>query len=304
MSLFDQLVDEAIRGVPRFAPLRVVVEKELLQHDILREMSHAGFLHKLTFIGGTCLRTCYGSPRLSEDLDFTGGTDFASDDLAELGSILVKRLKVKYGLPISVSDPVRDEGNVDTWKLRVMTRPGRKHLPTQRINIDICALPSHDRRPMMLRNHYGVDMGTSGLILQAQSREEILADKIVAFAMRPNRLKNRDLWDIVWLQQLGVVLSVDMVTCKIVDRKIDRPTFLERLKERLELLHSETSCRRDFLAEMQRFLPPEVVSETLAQEAFWTILVDVVTAETNKVRPLGNNSSCLRVGPNQPPVFK
>ena len=57
---------------------------------------------------------------------------------------------------------------------------------------------------MMLRNHYGVEMGTSGLILQAQSREEILADKIVALALRPNRIKNRDLWDIVWLKQQGI----------------------------------------------------------------------------------------------------
>ena len=37
---------------------------------------------------------------------------------------------------------------------------------------------------MMLRNLYGIDLGTSGLILQAQSREEILADKMVAFAFR------------------------------------------------------------------------------------------------------------------------
>jgi predicted nucleotidyltransferase component of viral defense system len=96
MSLFDQLVDEAIRGVPQFAPLRVVVEKELLQHDILREMSYAGFMHNLTFIGGTCLRTCYGSPRLSEDLDFTGGADFSRECLAELGTVLVKKLEVKY----------------------------------------------------------------------------------------------------------------------------------------------------------------------------------------------------------------
>jgi predicted nucleotidyltransferase component of viral defense system len=50
---------------------------------------------------------------------------------------------------------------------------------------------------MMLRNLYGVDLGTSGLILQAQSREEILADKVVALAWRENRIKNRDLWDIL-----------------------------------------------------------------------------------------------------------
>ena len=37
---------------------------------ILREISRAGLLTSLTFINGTCLRSCYGSNRLSEDLDF------------------------------------------------------------------------------------------------------------------------------------------------------------------------------------------------------------------------------------------
>jgi len=284
MSLFDQLVDEALRSLPQFAPLRVVVEKELLHHDILREMSRAGFLQKLTFIGGTCLRTCYGSPRLSEDLDFTGGADFAKDALAELGFVLVERLEVKYGLPVTVSEPIREEGNVDTWKLRVVTRPNRKHLPAQRINIDICALPSHDRRPVMLRNHYAVEMGTSGLILQAQSREEILADKIVAFALRPNRLKNRDLWDIVWLYQQGVTLPVDLVLRKVADRRLDRADFLKLLGDRQTFLQAELACRKDFLSEMQRFLPPAVVAETLAQDAFWSVLVDVVAGECERVR--------------------
>jgi len=31
---------------------------------------------------------------------------------------------------------------------------------------------------MMLRNHYGVDMGTGGLVLQAQSHEEFFASQI------------------------------------------------------------------------------------------------------------------------------
>jgi hypothetical protein len=31
MSLFDQLVDAALRAMPQCAPLRVVVEKELLR---------------------------------------------------------------------------------------------------------------------------------------------------------------------------------------------------------------------------------------------------------------------------------
>jgi predicted nucleotidyltransferase component of viral defense system len=76
MSLFDELVDAALKNKQDLAPLRTVVEKELLHHDILRVLSGAGLLAKLTFIGGTCLRACYGSSRLSEDLDFTGGADF------------------------------------------------------------------------------------------------------------------------------------------------------------------------------------------------------------------------------------
>jgi predicted nucleotidyltransferase component of viral defense system len=284
MSLFDQFVDEALRSLPQFAPLRAVVEKELLHHDILREMSRAGFLQDLTFIGGTCLRACYGSQRLSEDLDFTGGAGFAKEALADLGKVLVERLEVKYGLPVEVSAPCREEGNVDTWKLRMVTRPERKHLPAQRINIDICALPSHDRRPMMLRNHYAVDMGTSGLILQAQSREEIFADKVVALALRPNRIKNRDLWDIVWLHQQGVALPPALVLRKVADRRQDPVWFLQQLQQRQELLQSDPVCRKDFLNEMRRFLPPVLISETLEQPAFWTFLVNLIADQCELVR--------------------
>ena len=53
MSLFDSLVDEALRNQRELAPLRTVIEKELLHHDILRVLSGAGLLNNLTFIGGT-----------------------------------------------------------------------------------------------------------------------------------------------------------------------------------------------------------------------------------------------------------
>ena len=125
MSLFDQLVDVALRTRADLASLRPVVEKELLHHDILREVSEAGLLAGLTFIGGTCLRTCYGSARLSEDLDFTGGSDFRRGDLAGLATILTDRLQTRYGLPVRVSEPGKSGGNVSTWKLVIETRPGQ-----------------------------------------------------------------------------------------------------------------------------------------------------------------------------------
>lgn len=276
MSLFDQLVNEALRSRAELTSLRTVVEKELLHHDILREMSEAGLLTGLTFIGGTCLRACYGSARLSEDLDFTGGSHFKKSDLAELARVLTERLQTRYALPVSVSEPVKVGGKVSTWKLTIETRPGQKHLPAQRIHLDICAIPSHDPRPMMLRNLYGIDLGTSGLILQAQSREEILADKIIALAFRENRIKNRDLWDIAWLTQQGVELQTQLIPIKIRDHQRENAEFVTLLTERTAALQNQPAMREDFMKEMRRFLPAATVRDTIEKEAYWSYLADLV----------------------------
>ena len=281
-TLFDSLVDEALRSRPELSLLRPVVEKELLHHDILREMSQEGLLSGLTFIGGTCLRACYGSSRLSEDLDFTGGKDFRRSDLTELGKVLGETLGTRYGLKVNVSDPVREEGKVSTWKMSVETRPGRKDLPTQRIHLDICAIPSHDPRPMMLRTLYGVDMGTSGLILQAQSREEILADKMIALAFRESRIKNRDLWDIAWLRQQGVELPVHLIPLKIDDHRRTKDEFRSLLQSRVGELGTSEALRKDFINEMRRFLPAAVTAQTVEQEPYWEYLIQVIGEETEK----------------------
>ena len=276
MSLFDQLVNEALRSRAELTSLRPVVEKELLHHDILREMSEAGLLAGLTFIGGTCLRVCYGSARLSEDLDFTGGSRFKKRDLADLARVLTERLQTRYGLPVTVSEPVKTGGKVSTWKLTIETRPGQRHLPAQRIHLDICAIPSHDPRPMMLRNLYGIDLGTSGLILQAQSREEILADKIIALAFHGNRIKNRNLCDIAWLTQQGIELPTQFIPLKLKDHQRTNTEFITSLTERTASLHTQPVMREDFMKEMRRFLPATTVRDTVEKEAYWSFLTDRV----------------------------
>ena len=273
MNLFDSLVDSALASQPSLSALRPVVEKEILHRDILREMSVAGLLDGLTFIGGTCLRDCYGSVRLSEDLDFTGGRAFDRSTLSSLGQSLIDGLKGKYGLEVIVSDPVRETGNVDTWKLKVVTRPETPHLPAQRINIDICAVDSHDRKPSMILNHYRVDMGTDGLILYAESREEILADKIVALALRPNRVKNRDLWDILWLIQHGVVPNYALVSLKLADRHVSPVEFNHLFEDRIESLRSGFA---DYSFEITRFLPTSASSGIISQAGYWEVMLSAL----------------------------
>lgn len=272
MSLFDALVDEALGAQNELNLLRPVVEKELLHHDILREMSEAGLLNGLTFIGGTCLRACYGSDRLSENLDFTGGVDFKKENLVELGTVLIKTLEKKYGLPVRVSEPKKEGAIVSTWKMTMETRLGKRHLPAQKIHLDICAIPSHGSKPMMLRNLYGIDLGTSGLILRAESREEILADKVVAFAFRENRVKSRDLWDMCWLVQQGIRLPKQLIPIKVDNHNREWSAFKELVGERVESLRSIPEIRLDFIKEMQRFLPAQTVRKTVENEDYWEFL--------------------------------
>jgi len=283
MTLFDTLVSAAIRNQDELAALRPVVEKEILHHDILRELSHADLLQDLTFIGGTCLRDCYGSNRLSEDLDFTGGADFSRDQLTRLKETLETRLTKKYEIPITVSEPKAEkQGNVDTWKLRVITQPERPDMPAQKIHMDICAVPSYQVNPRTLQNHYGINLGTEALIINAQSREEIFADKLVAFAMRPGRLKYRDLWDITWLSQHNIEPAYELIARKLVDHGEELEEFVARAGERMNALKSDGRHQDQFSFEMSRFIPPERLSRTVKQEGFWPYLVNAVTEKVSQ----------------------
>jgi predicted nucleotidyltransferase component of viral defense system len=283
MSLFDELVDQALLNRPELSPLRVVVEKELLHHDIMRVLDATGLLKQLTFIGGTCLRACYGSNRLSEDMDFTGGADFTRNQLTTMAKSLTEGLKAKYGLEVVVTEPMREEGNVDTWKLKIQTRPKRKDFPAQRINIDVCAIPSYQPRPMVMFNPYGVERGTSGLILSAQSREEIFADKLVAFALRPNRLKNRDLWDIAWLYQQQVKPALELIDLKLKDRRSPTQKYLDAFAQRTHSLSADPAIEKEFRNEMSRFLSNQIVRETIHSDDFWKFLSNLMSAYLDQV---------------------
>jgi predicted nucleotidyltransferase component of viral defense system len=270
VSLLDRIADTALEADAAYAALRPVVEKEILHHDILREMNKAGFLKGLTFIGGTCLRNCYGSLRLSEDLDFTGGFDFTRQDMTGLGELLKDSLQKKYDLPVSVTEPVKETGNTDTWKIKIVTRPEKTDLPAQRINIDICILPSHDRKPVMLKNHYGMDFGTSGMILYAESLAEIYIDKLIALARWPNRVNNRDLWDIIWLISRDFSPRQDLLEIKLADRGIKVVDFWQTYRQRIEAIKDG---QKEFLVEMRRFLSPSAFNDEFMSALWWEQLL-------------------------------
>lgn len=281
MNLFNQLVTEAIENHPEYSALQVVVEKELLHHDILKILNQQGYLKELTFMGGTCLRACHNADRLSEDLDFTGGEYFSKDDLKGVQAVLENELQAKYGFTTTVSPPKKDNSNVSTWKIQIITRPEKKNLPTQRIHLDICSVKSYEKQFLPLLNRYGINMGTAGLVISCQSLEEIFTDKLIAFANRPNRVKYRDLWDILWLHQQGIKPNLQLIIQKIEERHLNKQSFLNTFKDRVNLLNNTTSFK-DFQIELQRFLPKSL-EKISNQPEFWPMMVQLLSMYYKKI---------------------
>ena len=101
---FQASVANAMKA-PGLSHMRPVIEKELLHYDLLFILDKEGLLDNLTFQGGTSLRLCYGAPRFSEDLDFVGGHDFASQQLMAIKDCIEHYIGKRYGLEVIVKTP-------------------------------------------------------------------------------------------------------------------------------------------------------------------------------------------------------
>lgn len=269
---FTQLVNKAMQN-ESVTHMRAVVEKELLHYDILFALEKGGLLDKLTFQGGTSLRLCYGGNRFSEDLDFAGGKDFSSAMLADMKSCIEKYIGDRYGLEVNVKepkelkeDPKYAELSIDKWQIAVVTSPERKDLPKQKIKVEVANIPAYTKEPMSLKINYDfLPDGYSDMLILTETLDEVMADKIISLPATTKYVRHRDIWDLVWLQQQGATLNMDLVKSKVSDYKISEfEEMLENLLERIPaLVFSE-----EFLAEMKRFLPTDVFDRTLALEKF------------------------------------
>ena len=284
--LRDQ-IRQIVKMNPGWASITPVIEEEILHHDIFSVMVEYGVMDRLTFIGGTSLRLCYNSSRLSEDLDFNAGYDFNPSSFAGLEVEIQEFLQAKYEMDVRVNEPSQlKQGDTVSWTVSIERVPSRPDIQRQKIHIDVCAIPSFDieRRPLL--NHYQLDVPTSGLLVPVQSLSEALVDKVVAFAYRARRIKPRDVWDLIWIQSRGIELSQPILENKLRARGLDRDDFKQCLVAQCKQLLLGDQVRLDFQAEMSRFIPRHIQELTIDTPEYWpyiqtTIqeLVDQICAE-------------------------
>lgn len=181
----------ANRLAQRLQISRDYVVREEYEVLILKEIYESEFGASLVFKGGTALRLAYGSPRFSEDLDFTRIADF---DTAKFLTFL-RRLENRYptikvvetidkfftvfGL-IRINDPALDRAF--SIKLEISKRAGEW-------------LRSQDYQEKIIRS----EATPLTLLAWVASLEMILREKTDAIK---NRTVARDIFDYWYLNQL------------------------------------------------------------------------------------------------------
>lgn len=277
--MLKEQIRQIVQANPEYAAITPVIEKEILHHDIMDVLIKQGAMQTLTFIGGTSLRMCYNSARLSEDLDFNGGHDFKPTDFDGLEFEIQKYIQNKYETQVWVNKPTEDkQGDTSSWKISIVKDANRPDLPRQKMHIDVCAIPSFDVEKRPLLNHYNIVVPTEGILIPVQSLQETLADKLIALAYRARRIKPRDIWDIVWIKQRGVALSRELIEKKLTARNKQTDDFRAALDLQLIKLMQDDEVRADFNMEMSRFIPQQIKERTLDNPEYWAYVQAEVSA--------------------------
>jgi predicted nucleotidyltransferase component of viral defense system len=255
--LLDKTIDEAIANEPNLVHLiesRKLIGLHLLRHDVIKALNDDGILKNLTLKGSSsllwhdrfvpredlgfirstsCLGSYYGLARLSKDLDFAGTIDFSEEGLSKIEKIIGAHIGNKYGFKVSASlKAKKEENNVKTLNIKIIV--GSKDINNYNIKIDICSRPPLDAHSITLSNPFGVDMETNGLIIQAQSLEEMYVDKIIAIADRPTLL-GKDIWDILLLRHQKIYPNIKLLPLKLRQQNLEINNFLQKLQERFLL---------------------------------------------------------------------
>lgn len=277
---FNELVALAMTQPGRVA-MRPVVEKEILHYDIFHALDQAGLLKHLVFQGGTSLRLCRGSSRFSEDLDFAGGKDFTSSRMQPIKSCIEKHIGERYGFNVEVKEPREmsllpelDGVKVDKWQISVETAPLQRDLPRQRIKIEIANIPAYTRELVPLRSNYDFLLGYNSVLVNTESLDEVMADKLIAFPASTKVIRFRDVWDLAWLVQQGAKLNPALVELKIADyRIVDFPGLLAAAIARVPGIVTG----KPFKDQMLRFIDSDTIAKTLDNREFLDYLTTNVS---------------------------
>jgi len=226
------------------------------KYTIYREYIQIAFLnlfyqqkHKnIFFKGGTALRLMHNSKRFSEDLDF----NITPKNQSKIKNILSQTInKLKLQIPNIKLKPLKSITGI-SYKIYVDINIANQPLT---IKLDFS---SRDKTKNWIQKPIETEFpATSFTLIQSQSKQEILAEKIHALYFRA---KGRDIYDIWYLLHLNTPLNIKLVNYKLKkdNTKFDKNTVMKKIKQ-----FNPKKLKQDlnnFLPLSQRLLIPQLPS--------------------------------------------
>ena len=151
----------------------------------------------------------------------------------------------------------------------------QRNLPQQHIKIEIANIPAYTRELMpLLQNYEFLDGYSSNILVQVESLDEVMADKILAFPASGSHIRYRDIWDLAFLTQKKAKLNPEFVLQKIQD--YGTGNYADLLQNTIinlpKIIHS-----KEFIDQMMRFIDAETLANTLEKPLFLDYLVNTVS---------------------------
>jgi predicted nucleotidyltransferase component of viral defense system len=251
-NILEKIVlDEKRKNTPSFVIQNML--KEYLQYPVLNFLYSNKLYKQLIFTGGSCLRICYGMPRLSEDLDFDIPKELDGNFETEL---LGKQLKELFEKQYLVKIKIKVGENRIYLKfpiLRELKLAGLSESDLLFVKLEFtpCKFDKYITELTPI-NKFGYNF-----VLKCYGLPFLMVGKVGAFFERvwfkgdENQIdiKGRDFYDLFWFVNKGV--EPDWKTAeKFLDIK-NKPEFKEKVIERVEKVASSQKLAYD----LQNFFP-------------------------------------------------
>jgi len=204
-------------------------EKDYFQ-NVLLFIIYQNFGSEIIFKGGTALSKCYGLNRFSEDLDFTCKKEF-DFKIIEEG---LKRFKITF----EVEDEIFERSKSYVIRLIGPLFNGNKN--------SMCkVILDFSFREEILINPITKTIGRfleeiPSFEVYVMSEEEIFAEKVRAILTRN---KARDVYDLYFLVESGLMLKKDLINKKLgyYKTKFNEKDFIKAIKNKKYIWKTELS---------------------------------------------------------------
>lgn len=167
--------------------------REYLQYKILEIVFESPYASKLSFLGGTALRICYGSMRFSEDIDFDN-FGLPVDDFEKIAALIKKELTLE-GYIVETRNIYKGAYHCNIKIPRLLFDNKLSGLEEEKILIQLDTMPHNYKYTPEIFGLNKFDVFTNIFITP---KDILLSQKIFAATAR-KRVKGRDFFDIIFL---------------------------------------------------------------------------------------------------------